>query len=121
MTREKLRQYQDILAEIEDLTKTTADTVKASLSDFPYTVHSVRIEAGEDFIQPTPTRLDRLAKLRSQKRKIENWIDTRPRYKERQIAWLYANGESWKVIAAKANCSSPKAADMILKRSLERN
>lgn len=120
MTREKLRRYQDILAEIEDLTKTTADTVKASLPDYPYTVHSVKIEAGEDFVRPSTARSDKLAKLRAERREIEQWIEARPNFKTRKIAWLYAQGESWKNIAALANCPSPKAAEMILQRNIEK-
>lgn len=118
MTREKLRRYQDILAEIEDLTKTTADTVKASLPDYPYTVHSVKIEAGEDFARPSTARLNKLAKLRTERREIEQWIDSLPRFKWRKIAWMYANGEQWKTITAKTNCSSPESAQMILHRAL---
>ncbi len=119
MTRELLRSYQDVLAEIEDLTKTTADAVKASLHNFPYTVHTQLIEAAEDFVRPNPTRLDKLAKLRAKKKEIESWMERLP-YRVKKIAWLYANGESWIDIATELKNETPASARAKLMRAIEK-
>lgn len=119
MTRELLKRYQDILAEIESLTAISADSVKASLPDFPYTLHTVQLEASDDFIRPTPTKLDKLAKLRAERREIENWIDRLPRFKLRRIAWMYANSYSWAEIAAKIKDETPSSARVKLMRAIK--
>lgn len=118
MTLKKLKGYQDKLAEIESLTQKSADSVKASLHNFPYTMQTVRLSASDDFINPSPAKLDKLAKLRSEKREIENWIETLP-FRVKKIAWLYANGEQWKDIAAELKNETPDSARKKLARAIK--
>lgn len=117
MTRELLKRYQDILAEIDDLTTCAVDTVQASHTDYPYTMHTVTIEGGD--YQASRGRSERLASRKAEKREIECFINTLPNYRIRRIAWLYANGNSWSEIAVKVKFETPGSARQKLLRAIE--
>lgn len=121
LKRELLKRYQDIVIEIENLSRHSSDIVKGSSIEFPYTTRNIVIE-GEthEKIRPSLIRSERLAFLRKEAKIIEDWINSLPNFKARQIAWMYVNGDSWRDIAAKLNCESPDAARMYLNRFLNK-
>lgn len=112
MTRKLLRQYQDTVFGIDKLRNKAVDSVKASHKEFPYTTYCARISGEPSVSLNVQTKLSELYR---QKQETEKFIDKLPNVKLQQIAWMYANGESWNTIAAKTNESIGSARQKLLR------
>lgn len=104
MTIETLNQYRSIRIELERLererkSRELYDSVVGSDSEFPYTQHKMSV-SGLYSDDDNARLLERIAKLRQQKKEIEDFVYgiddslTRQIFEER-----YINGRSWKRVA----------------------
>ena len=73
MTKELLKQYPDICAEIEELkakdNAAVSDVVQASADEFPFNLHSVTVRG-----LPSPKHAERIRELEVQKAEIEAFV-----------------------------------------------
>lgn len=110
LTKKDLKDYPNLIAEIDDLTRRinkslkeiVTDVVSSSSPDFPYTAHSTSIHG----VSPNQSLIERRHKLQDKLRQkteeIELFIDTLPTSKERNIVRMRVlDGMSWGQIAAK--------------------
>ncbi len=80
MTKEELKQYRSIVAEIKELNKsirdnTVHDTVKGSDKDYPYTQHTMSVEGGTKECVSATYRRNQLKKQRDA---IKYFVDNIP-------------------------------------------
>lgn len=97
MTKEQLEQYLDICEEIAELKQDkVTDIVRASSTEFPYSLHTVTITGPEE---AKTKRLGELGQLKSQ---IEAFIDSLDNSKERRVLYYrIKKGYPWRIVAAK--------------------
>ena len=109
MTIRELRQYRSIRIELERLerekkSRELSDTVIGSDRDFPYTQHKMSV-AGLDSDGDNARLLERIAKLRQQKKEIEDFVYGIEDSLMRQIfEWRHLKGRrcpSWQAVAFK--------------------
>lgn len=105
MTKEELKQYRSIVAEIKELNKsirdnTVHDTVKGSDKDYPYTQHTMSVEGGT---KENEAAYVRRQKLKQQRDDIKHWVDSIPDSLTRRIfRYKYINGNrkmTWVMVA----------------------
>ena len=109
LTVKELEQYRSICREIEELkielkTRKQHDTVAGSDSEFPYTKHTMSV-SGATSCMDNILLLNHLAKLKREKREIEEFILNIDSSLIRTIfEWRYLKGKrrpSWQFIAFK--------------------
>ena len=105
MTKKRLKQYTKLRREIDMLTErlsgsgvTVADTVKGSLAEYPYTLHTIPV-GGVD-IQLAERLRHRKTKLLAERLAIERFIDGITDSQMRMaIICKYIDGHSWARVA----------------------
>jgi DNA-directed RNA polymerase specialized sigma24 family protein len=112
LTREKLEQYVELcreaklweqeLDELRRKQRTVKDTVRGSMSSFPYTVHTVTVEGKTTRkIQSREKRLEvRRERIAAMLDEIDEFIDGLDDSQLRQIIYYrYVKGYSWAKVA----------------------
>lgn len=109
MNVEKLKQYQYILGEINDIDteisalkeKNTMDVVKGSLEEFPYTPCSVKVCGhNESDVKSLAKMQKRKSELVQMKDEIENFIDNISDIQVKRILrYKYIKGKTWAEVA----------------------
>lgn len=95
MTKDDLKQYRSIVAEIKELNKnirdnTVHDTVKGSDKDYPYTQHTMSVEGAT---RECETAIHRRNQLKKQRDDIKRFVDNIPDSLIRRIIrHKYING-----------------------------
>lgn len=102
MTRSRLEEYCDVVAEIKDLERRLRnpvyEVVSASEESFPYTKGTARVSGVPD----ADLYRNRLEQLKAQKAEIEHFIDVLPFSRQRRVVRLRVMDLlSWNDIAAK--------------------
>lgn len=96
MTKDDLKQYRSIIAEIEELNKTIRDntvhdTVKGSDKDYPYTQHTMSVKGAT---YECATAIQRCQQLKVQRDAIKHFVDNIPDSLIRRIIrHKYINGK----------------------------
>lgn len=115
MTAKELKQYGQIIGEINDIEaelfelkkEETKDVVKASLNHFPYTEHSLTVKGYSELSDESRQRLIdqkqlKKAELEQLRLDIEQFIDSINDSQIRRIIRLrYIKGYSWTAVAKK--------------------
>ena len=109
MNVEKLKQYQYILGEINDIdteisalkAKNTMDIVKGSLDEFPYTSCSVKVCGhNESDVKSLAKMQKRKSELVQMKDEIENFIDNISDIQVKRILrYKYIKSKTWAEVA----------------------
>lgn len=134
MTIEKLKQYNQIKGEIEDIEAElnelkkykTMDVVKASYDGFPYTEYSSKVYGYDPTVDKKRVtlydkKLCKKAELEQLRKEIESFIDGISNSRIRRIIkFKYIKGLSWVQTAHRTGYNSDDACRMALKNYLKK-
>lgn len=139
MTIERLEQYSDLRNEAADLEQRVdrlrerarqcvADTVKASMTEYPFVEHTVTIKGyakrsarhlGRVYVR----LIEKRAELDREIESIEVWLEAIPNSRVRQLVrYHYVDGETWPAAASRVyGHPHADAARMLVRRYIEKN
>ena len=114
MTKELLEDYPYIVRRLGNMEEVCVDTVEGSSPEFPYAKHTVSI-------QGVPNQSTLFKRLSSNRREIEDWVESLPSDREKLLIELHAlKGLSWPKVFRQTGDVSPDAARKQYERILKK-
>ena len=115
MDKETVLHYRDYCEEIAEITRIVQDTVKGSSPEFPYTLHTIKLEGGR------PRSQERLDWLRAQKAAVEEFLATLAWPKKKLVRAVMKYGTRWQLVQWELRSDkSPDALRMEFERIFEK-